>query len=262
MDAGAPLRVTWHGPVAELVLDRPGAHNALSTDLLTVLAATCSQLAEDPRLRAVVLSSAAPRAFSVGADLKERAASSDEELLAQRPRARAGYAAVHDLPVPTVAAVHGYALGGGFELALSCDLVVADRTAVVGLPEVGVGLVPGGGGMPLLLRRVGYARAADLVLTGRRVGAEEAHELGVVDRLVGAGEAREAALGLAAQVATQSPVAVRAAKRALREAGRQERHEALEAEERAWRAAAFSDDRREGVAAFVERRPPTWRSGR
>jgi enoyl-CoA hydratase/carnithine racemase len=159
-----------------------------------------------------------------------------------------------------VAAVAGYALGGGLELALCCDLVVADETAVVGLPETSVGLVPGGGGTQLLLRRAGAAVAADLVYTARRVPAEEAFRLGLIDRLVGRGEARRVALGLASTIAANSPVALRAAKRALRLGAGAALAQALEVEEAAWREAASSPDRAEGIRAFVEKRRPAWPS--
>ncbi len=144
--------------VAELVLDRPGAMNAVSSELAARLAEACADLAADRGVRATVLTSTHERAFCVGADLKERNSLSDAELGRQRPTARAAYTGVLELPMPTVAAVHGYALGGGFELALSCDVIVADPTAVVGLPEVSVGVIPGGGGTQLLPRRVGAAR--------------------------------------------------------------------------------------------------------
>ena len=133
---------------------------------------------------------------------------SDAELMAQRPVFRAAFGAVLALPQPVIAAVHGYALGGGCELALSCDMIVADETAEFGLPETTVGLVPGGGGTQLALRRLGPGRAADLVLTGRRVGAAEAERLGLADRVVPAGTAAEHARELAAQIARNSPVAV------------------------------------------------------
>ena len=150
------------------------------------LAAVCADLAADRDVRAVVLA-AAGRAFCVGADLKERAAMSDADFMAQRPVFRAAFGGVLALPQPVIAAVHGYALGGGCELALSCDLIVADETAVFGLPETTVGLVPGCGGTQLALRRLGPGRAADLVLTGRRIGAAEAERIGLADRLVPAG---------------------------------------------------------------------------
>ncbi len=246
------------GRVAEIVLDRPEAHNAISTALAEDVVAALRSLRDAEDVRAVVLSSSSEKAFCVGADLKERNSFSDADLLAQRPKFRALFGGILDLPVPTIAAVHGFALGGGFELALCCDLVVCDETAVLGLPEVTVGLVPGGGGTQLLVRRVGSARAADLVLTGRRFDAAEALRLAVVDRLVPAGGHREAALELAATIAANSPVGVREAKRALRRGLDVDLAAGLEVEDAAWRATAFSPDRAEGIAAWVERRRPEW----
>ena len=146
-------------------------------------------LAADDDLRAVVLSSSTPRAFCVGADLKERNGYTDEQLRAQRVVYRRMAAALLAVPVPVVAAVAGFALGGGLELALLGDLVVADETAVVGLPEVSVGVIPGLGGTQLLPRRIGAARAAELIFTARQIDAAEAAALGVVDRVVPAGQA-------------------------------------------------------------------------
>lgn len=246
------------GVVAEVVLDRPEAMNAISTAVAVHLTRACTDISADPAVRAVLLSAAGERAFCVGADLKERNAMSDAELLAQRPVFRAAFGAVLGLPQPSVAAVHGYALGGGCELALSCDLVVADDAAVLGFPEVSVGLVPGGGGTQLVLRRLGAGRAADLVLTGRRVSAEEAARIGLIDRLVPAGAAREQAMALAATIAANSPVALRAAKRALRNGYGLGLASALDVEDAAWRSAATSRDRREGIAAFTQRRKPSW----
>src|SRR3954463_11811753 len=199
--------------VVHVVLDRPEALNAISTALATELGAVFTDLAADDDLRAVVLSSSSPRAFCVGADLKERNGYSDEQLRAQRVVYRRMAAALLAVPVPVVAAVAGHALGGGLELALLSDLVVADETAVVGLPEVSVGVIPGLGGTQLLPRRIGAARAAELIFTPRRVGpprgadlllaarrieAAEAAALGVVDRVGPPGEAVPAASGIAA----------------------------------------------------------------
>jgi enoyl-CoA hydratase/carnithine racemase len=255
---GDHVAVKRHTHVAELVLDRPKAMNAVSTAMAHSLTTACNALATDRTVRAVVLTSTHPRAFCVGADLKERNALTDADLLAQRPLARAAYTGVLDLPMPTIAAVHGYALGGGFELALACDVIVADSTAVVGLPEVSVGVIPGGGGTQLLPRRVGAARAAELIFSARRVEAPEAKRLGLVDELVEAGDDRAAALAMGARFAANSPVGLRAAKRALRVGWGLEFRAGLEVEDAAWRTVAFSPDRAEGVAAFNERRPPRW----
>jgi enoyl-CoA hydratase/carnithine racemase len=246
------------GHVLEIVLDRPEAHNALSTAMARELGEATRTLARDDDVRAVVLSSSAPKAFCVGADLKERNTFSDADLMAQRQHYRAAFGGILRLPVPTVAAVHGFALGGGFELALSCDLIVCDETAVLGLPEVTVGVIPGGGGTQLLGRRVGSSRAADLIFTGRRVEVAEADRLGILDRRVPAGDDRSAALELASTIAGNSPVGVRHAKRALRLGLDVDLATGLEVEDSAWRATAFSGDRVEGVAAFNEKRRPDW----
>ena len=244
--------------VAEIVLDRPEALNAVSTAMALELSAAVGSVASDRSVRAVVLSSAVERAFCVGADLKERNGFSDDQLREQRPVTRAAYRSVLDLPMPTIAAVAGFALGGGFELALACDLVVADEIAVVGLPEVSVGVIPGGGGTQLLTRRVGWSRAADLIFTARRLGAAEALGLGCVDRVVPAGSARTAALTLAEAIAANSPVGLRRAKAAMRSGFDTDLAAGLDLEEEAWQAVAFSPDRAEGVRAFAERRRPVW----
>ncbi|MFE5810009.1 MULTISPECIES: enoyl-CoA hydratase/isomerase family protein [unclassified Streptomyces] len=246
------------GGVAELVLDRPKAMNAVSTAMARAIGAACAELAADRSVRVVVLSSTAERAFCVGADLKERNSLSDAELVRQRPTTRGAYGGVLELPMPTIAAVHGFALGGGFELALACDVIVADETAVVGLPEVSVGVIPGGGGTQLLPRRVGAARAAELIFTARRVEAAEALSLGLVDSVVAAGQDTAEALALASRMAANSPVGLRAAKRALRLGHGMDLAAGLEIEDAAWRTVAFSGDRAEGVAAFNEKRRPNW----
>jgi enoyl-CoA hydratase/carnithine racemase len=249
--------VVGTGLVGEIRLNRVDARNALSTGLADELIAAAAVIRESGA-RAVVLSSNAPGVFCVGADLKERNRLSDAEFMAQRLVFRRAFGALREMPVPLVAAVHGYALGGGYELALCCDLIVADESAVVGLPEVRLGIVPGGGGTQLLPRRVGYGVAADLILTGRQVAADEAARLGLIDRLVPAGTDREAAVEVAGLIAANSPVAVGNARNAIRRGLDVDLAAGLDIEDSAWRATVFSEDRREGVRAFVERRNPDW----
>jgi enoyl-CoA hydratase/carnithine racemase len=257
------VRVERPSPlVAELTLDRPEALNAISTDVARQLAIACEEVLEDDALSAVILTSSVAKAFCVGADLKERAGFSDHDLRRQRPIIEDAFGAVRNIPIPTIAAVEGYALGGGCELALSCDLIVASQTAVFGLPEVGLGLIPGGGGTQLLPRRVGWNRAADLIFTGRRIGGHDAFRIGIADRLVSAGTARETALQLAVEVAANSPVSLRAAKLALRRGFDVDLPSGLLIENESWEHAAYSDDRREGIAAFMGRREPRWPSAR
>ncbi len=244
--------------VAELVLDRPEALNAVSTAMAEAIRDATQQLAGDDTVRCVVLTSSHEKAFCVGADLKERNTLTDAELVQQRPLARSAYGGVLALPMPVIAAVDGFALGGGFELALSCDIIVAGEGALVGLPEVGVGVIPGGGGTQLLVRRVGWSRAARMIFTAAKLPAAEALATGAVDEVVVAGAARGRALELARTIAANSPVGLRNAKRAMRLGADVDLASGLEIEDACWRATAFSGDRREGVAAFAEKRTPNW----
>ena len=246
------------GHIAELVLDRPEAMNAVSTQMARALADATGELAADPSVRAVVVSSSHPKAFCVGADLKERNGFSDADLIAQRPIARAAYTGVLDLPVPTIAAVDGFALGGGAEIALACDVIIAGESATLGLPEVSVGVIPGGGGTQLLVRRIGWGKAAKVIFSARKFTAQEAHELGFVEELAPAGGAWDRALELAETVAQNSPVGLRNAKKAMRLGSGTDLHAGLEIEDACWRATAFSPDRAEGVRAFAEKRAPRW----
>jgi enoyl-CoA hydratase/carnithine racemase len=256
--SGPPVRVEVADGVATVTLDRPEALNAISTELAAALAAAVEPLAVDRAVRAMVLTGAGERAFCVGADLKQRAGLDDHGWFVQREAFRRAFTAVRRCPLPTIAAVFGFALGGGTELALCCDLVVAADDAVFGLPEVRLGLVPAGGGTQLLVRRVGRSIAKDLVLTGRRVDAAEALRLGLADRVVPRPELPVAASALAAEIAGNSPVAVRLAKWAVDLGADLALEAGMDVEDQAWRRAILSDDRREGVAAWAERRPPRW----
>ncbi|HET9894301.1 MAG TPA: enoyl-CoA hydratase-related protein [Streptosporangiaceae bacterium] len=250
------------GEIAEVILDRPDAMNALDTAMLRELDSTFTAVRGDPDVLVVVLSARGDRAFCAGADLKERARMSDSEIMAQRPFFRAAFAALLALPQPAIAAVHGFALGGGCELALSCDVIVADGSAVFGLPETSVGLVPGCGGTQLAARRIGPGRAAELIFTGRRLAADSALAMGLADVLASDEPARDRALALARDIGANSPVAVRAAKQAIRNGAGLGLAVALDVEDAAWRTAATSADRREGIAAFAEKRRPVWPSAR
>lgn len=255
------IQLTRHGEgghVAELALDRPEAMNAISTAFAEEIAVTTAELAADPSVRAVVVTSTHPKAFCVGADLKERNSFTDADLVRQRPITQRAYGGVLDLPVPAFAAVEGFALGGGLEIALSCDMIIAGEGALVGLPEVSVGVIPGGGGTQLLTRRIGWSRAARAIFTAAKLPAPEAHELGIIDELVSPGSARDRALELAAVVAGHSPIGVRNAKRAMRLGSDVDLQTGLQVEDACWRATAFSADRAEGVAAFAEKRAPNW----
>jgi enoyl-CoA hydratase len=221
-----------------VTLNRPEALNALDTALLGELETAFSSL----DARAVVVTGAG-RAFCAGADLKERDGMDVEAWRAHHDVLRRAFAAVRESPAPTVAAVEGLALAGGFELALSCDLIVLAADAELGLPEVTRGIVPGAGGTQLMPRRI----AKDLIFTGRQIDAATAERWGLAARVVEPGRARDEAVALAGEIARNAPLAVRAAKRAI---------DGREAELDAYWSAIDTDDRREGIRAFVERREP------
>ncbi len=250
-----------HEHVAEVRLARPEALNALSGAMAEELTGVIAEVSGDRDVWAVMLSAQGERAFCVGADLKERAGFSAQDFERNRRQIGGLFAALRAVPQPTIAAVFGYALGGGFELALSCDLMVCERDAQLGLPETRVGLVPGGGGTQLLARRVGLARAKDVIFHARRIDAATALDWGVAAEVVdGIDATRARALDKAAQLCAQSPVALRAAKKAIDGGFGRPLEEAIgEFEDAAWWEAVRSEDRAEGIAAFNEKRDPRWR---
>jgi enoyl-CoA hydratase/carnithine racemase len=174
---------------------------------------------------------------------------------------RALFESLRAVPQPTIASVFGFALGGGFELALSCDLIVASDDTTFGLPETRVGIVPGGGATQLLARRIGVARAKELIFSGRRIGAEEARAIGLAQRVVPRAGLAETTMAFATEICANSPVAVREAKGAVDRGLEVPLQQGIELEDVAWRRAVASQDRAEGIAAFNEKRDPRW-SGR
>lgn len=248
------------GHVAVLKLERPEAMNAISGEMADEIVTRAEYVAGDEDVWVVVLAAAGDKAFCVGADLKERAGFSLEDFYANRKQIRGMFGALRKIPQPTIAAVFGFALGGGFELALSCDLIVAEEGTQLGLPEARVGLLPAGGGTQLLTRKVGQARAKELIYTGRRVDAAEAHGWGLVTRLVPRGTAIGEASALGLEICGSSPVAVRAAKVAIDSAVGVPLDVGIEIEHEGWEKVITSEDRLEGIAAFNEKRNPEWKN--
>jgi enoyl-CoA hydratase len=243
------------GPVAVVLLNRPEALNALSDDLMDELVTRLGELDRDEAVRCIVLGGN-ERAFAAGADIGELARSSAIDLYYQRRVER--WDAIRGLWTPLVAAVSGYCLGGGCELAMSCDLIIASETAQFGQPETSLGIIPGAGGTQLLTRAVGKAVAMDVILSGRRLDAEEALRAGLVARVVAREAWLEEAKRVARDIAAKGPVATRLAKESVDRAYETTLKAGIEAERRALYLAFASEDAKEGLTAFTEKRKPNF----
>jgi enoyl-CoA hydratase len=240
------------GPVATITLNRPQALNALNAALLGELVDALTKLDADDAVRCIVLTGH-ERAFAAGADIKEMAEASSVDML--RRNALARYDAVRKIAKPIIAAVSGWALGGGCELAMACDMIVASETARFGQPEINIGIMPGAGGTQRLTRALGKARAMELILTGDYLSAQEAHARGLVNRVAPPELYLEEAQKLARRIAAQPPVAVRLAKDAVLKAQDLSIEEGLDYERRVFYLLFATEDQKEGMAAFIEKRP-------
>ena len=249
------VRSERRGAVALLTLDRPKALNALDRATLERLRARIAELAADRTVRAVVLTGAG-RAFAAGADIAEMRGLGPVEAEAFSRLGHAALADLEALPVPTIAAVNGYALGGGCELALACDWIYASTKARFGQPEVNLGLVPGFGGTSRLVRRVGPAWAKELVLTGEPIDAETALRIGLANRVFEPEALVDAAVAAGETIAKKGPIAVALAKRVMQEGQGADLHVANALEQQAFGLVFASADRAEGMDAFLERRDP------
>jgi methylglutaconyl-CoA hydratase len=251
-----PLLTSITDGVATLTLNRPEALNALSRALAAELLAVLRDLAVRPDLRVVVLRGAGERAFCSGADLKERATLTPEERGAHTAAIAAAAEALAALPVPVIAAIRGYALAGGLELALASDIRLASDDAIFGLTEVRIGIFPCAGGPVRLPRVVGPGKARELIFSGRRIDAHEALACGLVERVAPTAELNGAVAELAEQIRAAAPLAVRAVKQALGRALDVSERDALAYAEQVRRPLDATRDYAEGLAAFAERRPP------
>jgi enoyl-CoA hydratase len=244
------------GSVGVVLLNRPQQLNALSDELMDELVGTLEELDRDEAIRAIVVGGS-ERAFAAGADIGELSQASAIDLYYQRRVER--WDAIRGLWTPLVAAVSGFCLGGGCELALSCDLIVASETAQFGQPETGLGIIPGAGGTQRLTRAVGKALAMDVILSGRRLSAREALAAGLVARVVAREAWLDEAKRLAREIAEKGPVATRLAKESVDRAFETTLTAGLEAERRALYLAFASEDAREGLTAFTEKRKPEFK---
>jgi enoyl-CoA hydratase len=241
--------------VSILTVNRPEKRNALSSAVRREIIATLERIADDESVRVVVVTGAGGKAFVAGADVLEFSERSTSE---QRDEMSGDsmFEVIAAYPKPTIAMINGLALGGGCELALACDVRVAGASARLGQPEINLGLIPGGGGTQRLPRLIGEGAAMRLVLSGELIDAEEAHRIGLVDIVVSDLELRGRVLDLAHRIAEKSPVALRAAKAAIRSASELPMRAGLDRERRLFLTCFGSDDAREGIAAFFEKRPP------
>jgi enoyl-CoA hydratase len=245
--------------IATLSVNRPKALNALNRAVLEEISRVLRDVRHDPAVRVLIVTGAGDRAFVAGADI---AAMSEMSATDGLEFARLGHRVmqtIEDLPIPVIAAVNGFALGGGLELALACDLIIASEKARFGQPEINLGLIPGFGGTQRLPHRIGHARARELIMTGEMFDAKTAYEWGLVNKVAAPDQLLSEARGLAGKIAAKSGFALRQAKAALRAAFTMEEDAGLRFEQNAFGLVFSSADRVEGTKAFVEKRDPKWR---
>src|SRR5215472_4169337 len=253
------IRLDVDGPQATLTIDRPKSLNALNAATLRELEAALRALAQNEELRALIITGAGEKAFVAGADIAQMASLSAAQA---RQFSALGHRVLHmieALSAPTIAAVNGYALGGGCELAVACDLIYASERARFGQPEVGLGVIPGFGGTQRLARLVGRARAMELIFTGEPVDAAKAKEIGLALEVLPPDKLLEHCRAVAAKIAAKGPVAVAQAKRAMVFGADADLRSANELERQAFAVLFGTEDQREGMRAFLEKRPPAFK---
>lgn len=251
------VTVEHAGGIAHVTLDRPDKLNALNVGMFMGLIAAMEEVTASPTARVCILHGSG-RAFAAGADIDLYQGTPSQEIRRFMDLGRRALDAVATCPKPVIAAVHGYALGGGFELAIACDLIVAAESTRLGLPEVTLGLLPGGGGTQRLPRLVGRLRANDLLMTGRSLTAAEALEWGLVNRVAPDGGVVDAAVNLAEVIARRAPLAVGMGKRLVQEGLEQPLAVALVHERESTLHLYETEDAKEGIDAFVEKRKPSF----
>lgn len=244
------------GNVGLVMLNRPDVRNALNSHLLRELMDALEEFDADVRIGAMVIAGY-EKAFAAGADIKEMAERSPSQM--KESSFISSFARITTIRKPVVAAVSGWALGGGLEVALSCDMIVASETARFGQPEITIGVIPGAGGTQRLTRAVGKVIAMEMILNNRTLSAAEALDLGLVNRVVKVEAYLDEAVRLATEVAARAPLAVRAAKKMINEAFEQPLQEALSEERAEFYNLFDTQDQKEGMRAFLEKRPPQWK---
>ncbi len=244
--------------IALVTVNRPRALNALNVQVVEELAQVLRDVRHDPAVRALIITGAGDRAFVAGADIAAMAEMSTVQGLEFCRLGHRVLQSMEELPVPIIAAVNGFALGGGLELAMACDMVIASDKARFGQPEINLALIPGFGGTQRLPRRIGHPRARHLILTGEMIDAKTALEWGLINQVVAPDKLLETARELAEKIAGKSPLTVREAKAALIAAATMTEDAGLKLEQQAFGVCFGSADRVEGTKAFVEKRDPKW----
>ncbi|MBW7906543.1 MAG: enoyl-CoA hydratase/isomerase family protein [Phycisphaerae bacterium] len=243
------------GQVGILRLNRPDKLNALDLATMQKLLEALERFDEDPDIRCMLLAGS-ERAFAAGADINDMADASMVEMYHRNQFAR--WERIRRVRKPIVAAISGFTLGGGCELMMHCDIVIASETARIGQPEINIGIMPGAGGTQRLTRAIGKARAMDLVLSGRMISAQEAFEAGLVSRIVPVEHFYEEALRVCRELCAKSPLALRLAKEAVLKAHELSLSEGLEYERKLFYMLFATEDQKEGMRAFLEKRPPVF----
>lgn len=252
------LMIHREGNLVIAIINRPEKLNAMGREFFIELERLVDVLETDKTADALLLTGAGEKAFCVGADLKERQGMNEKDILQRMEKVATLYHRLENLPVPVIAAVNGMALGGGLELALACDFRIVSELAVLGLPEVSLAIIPGNGGTQRLPRLVGMAKALELILMARRITAHEAYSLGMVHHVTGHHSVVLEAKRWANKISEAGPIAVRSAKRAIREGMNLPLREGICLETEAYKECLYSKDRIEGIKAFSEKRKPVY----
>ncbi|WP_062352451.1 enoyl-CoA hydratase-related protein [Bacillus kwashiorkori] len=245
--------------VSIVKLNRPEAHNAFNLAMLTELGEVIEKLSHDTETKIVIFTGAGEKAFSSGADLKERRTLTDNEVRRNVRKIRTVFQQIADMPQPTIAAVNGYAFGGGFELMLACDFRIAQKESIIGLTETSWAIIPGAGGTQRLPRLIGVAKAKELILTAKKLSAEEALNYGIITRVVEKGELLPSCLELAKIMLANGPIALQQAKFAIDQGMNTDLRTGLDIEGKAYEVTIPTKDRLEALQAFAEKRKPVFK---
>jgi enoyl-CoA hydratase len=250
------ILITKEGPIGIAQLNRPNVLNALNSETIVELVKAFEELDKDQSINVIILTGG-PNVFAAGADLKEMAQATPVDLVLGRRFEL--WDRIRKISKPIIAAVSGYCLGGGNELAMNCDIIIASETATFGQPEVNVGIMPGAGGTQRLTRAVGKYRSMEMILTGRSISAEEAFRIGLVNKIVPVESLMDEAKKIASEIASKPPISVRAAKEAIVRAQDTTLEVGLEFERRAFYLLFATEDGKEGMKAFLEKRKPVFK---